>query len=91
MAATGNIVVFTGIIPVAKDEDGLAAILGHGLFLAIGLVPFSANQRHRDCPCGSAAQCGEVFIYEGLACICNSFGGLRGRCRNCEASHNILP
>jgi Zn-dependent protease with chaperone function len=27
---TGNIVVFTGIIPVAKDEDGLAAILGHG-------------------------------------------------------------
>jgi len=29
MAAFGNIVVFTGIIPVAKDEDGLAAILGH--------------------------------------------------------------
>ena len=29
--AIGNIVVFTGIIPVAKDEDGLAAILGHGL------------------------------------------------------------
>jgi len=28
--ASGNIVVFTGIIPVAKDEDGLAAILGHG-------------------------------------------------------------
>jgi len=24
--------VFTGIIPVAKDEDGLAAILGHGQF-----------------------------------------------------------
>jgi len=29
--APGNIVVFTGIIPVAKDEDGLAAVLGHGL------------------------------------------------------------
>jgi len=29
MASFGNIVVFTGIIPVAKDEDGLAAILGH--------------------------------------------------------------
>ncbi|KAF9650414.1 hypothetical protein BDM02DRAFT_1433520 [Thelephora ganbajun] len=29
MASFGNIVVFTGIIPVAKDGDGLAAILGH--------------------------------------------------------------
>ncbi|KAF9782487.1 hypothetical protein BJ322DRAFT_1111347 [Thelephora terrestris] len=29
MASFGNIVVFTGIIPVARDEDGLAAILGH--------------------------------------------------------------
>jgi len=29
MASFGNIVVFTGIIPVAQDEDGLAAILGH--------------------------------------------------------------
>lgn len=28
----GNIVVFTGILPVAKDEQGLAAILGHGMF-----------------------------------------------------------
>lgn len=28
--STGNIVVFTGILPVAKDEQGLAAILGHG-------------------------------------------------------------
>ncbi|KAI0289061.1 peptidase family M48-domain-containing protein [Russula brevipes] len=29
MAAPGTIVVFTGILPVAKDEQGLAAILGH--------------------------------------------------------------
>jgi len=27
---TGNIVVFTGILPICKDEDGLAAVLGHG-------------------------------------------------------------
>lgn len=26
----GTIVVFTGILPVARDEQGLAAILGHG-------------------------------------------------------------
>ena len=26
----GDIVVFTGILPVAKDEHGLAGILGHG-------------------------------------------------------------
>jgi len=25
----GNIIVFTGILPIAKDEQGLAAILGH--------------------------------------------------------------
>jgi len=29
MAAPGTIVVFTGILPVARDEQGLAAILGH--------------------------------------------------------------
>ena len=28
----GTVVVFTGILPVAKDEQGLAAILGHGMF-----------------------------------------------------------
>ncbi|KAI0295074.1 hypothetical protein B0F90DRAFT_1213239 [Multifurca ochricompacta] len=33
MAAPGTIVVFTGILPVAKDEQGLAAILGHGEFI----------------------------------------------------------
>lgn len=29
-ASYGNVVVFTGILPVAKDEQGLAAVLGHG-------------------------------------------------------------
>ncbi|KAI0919900.1 hypothetical protein AcW1_002967 [Taiwanofungus camphoratus] len=29
MASYGNIIVFTGILPVAKDEQGLAAVLGH--------------------------------------------------------------
>ncbi|OSX62976.1 hypothetical protein POSPLADRAFT_1181049 [Postia placenta MAD-698-R-SB12] len=28
-ASYGNIVVFTGILPAAKDEQGLAAVLGH--------------------------------------------------------------
>ncbi|TFK87113.1 hypothetical protein K466DRAFT_646059 [Polyporus arcularius HHB13444] len=35
MAAYGNIVVFTGILPVAKDENGLAAILGHEIGHAV--------------------------------------------------------
>ncbi len=34
----GNIVVFTGILPVAKDEQGLAAVLGHGMLLIIVAV-----------------------------------------------------
>lgn len=29
-ASYGNVLVFTGILPVAKDEEGLAAVLGHG-------------------------------------------------------------
>ncbi|KAI0343179.1 hypothetical protein BDW22DRAFT_1428602 [Trametopsis cervina] len=40
LAAFGNIVVFTGILPVAKDEQGLAAILGH----EIGHVVARHNQ-----------------------------------------------
>ena len=28
----GNIVVFTGILPICKDEEGLAAVLGHGTY-----------------------------------------------------------
>ena len=32
LSAPGTVVVFTGILPVAKDEQGLAAILGHGMF-----------------------------------------------------------
>lgn len=26
----GTVIVFTGILPIAKDEEGLAAIIGHG-------------------------------------------------------------
>ncbi|KAF9228591.1 hypothetical protein BS17DRAFT_772208 [Gyrodon lividus] len=29
LATFGNIVVFTGILPICKDEQGLAAVLGH--------------------------------------------------------------
>ncbi|KAH6879680.1 peptidase M48 family protein [Coprinopsis sp. MPI-PUGE-AT-0042] len=29
MAAPGVVVVFTGILPICKDEEGLAAVLGH--------------------------------------------------------------
>ncbi|KAI0739501.1 peptidase family M48-domain-containing protein [Daedaleopsis nitida] len=35
MASYGSIVVFTGILPVAKDENGLAAILGHEIGHAV--------------------------------------------------------
>jgi len=28
-ASYGNIIVYTGILPIAKDQDGLAAVLGH--------------------------------------------------------------
>jgi Zn-dependent protease with chaperone function len=38
-------VVFTGIIPVARDEDGLAAILGHGLCFWFCLTPLEAKPR----------------------------------------------
>jgi hypothetical protein len=30
MFLLGTVVVFTGILPICKDENGLAAVLGHG-------------------------------------------------------------
>ena len=27
-----NIIVFTGILPICRDENGLAAVLGHGMY-----------------------------------------------------------
>ena len=29
-----NIIVFTGILPICRDENGLAAVLGHGMYSA---------------------------------------------------------
>ncbi|KAI0721774.1 peptidase family M48-domain-containing protein [Fomitopsis betulina] len=34
-ATFGDIIVFTGILPVAKDEEGLAAVLGHEIGHAV--------------------------------------------------------
>jgi Zn-dependent protease with chaperone function len=48
LSPSGTVVVFTGILPVAKDEQGLAAILGHGMFHcshAILNVPLSRLKR----------------------------------------------
>lgn len=39
MCWKGNVVVFTGILPICRDEDGLAAVLGHGSFHFLSL-PF---------------------------------------------------
>jgi predicted Zn-dependent protease len=35
--AGGNVVVFTGILPICEDDEGLAAVIGHG-------TPFSTSQ-----------------------------------------------
>lgn len=35
MASFGTVIVFTGILPMAKDEEGLAAILGHEIGHAV--------------------------------------------------------
>lgn len=39
----GDIIVFTGILPVAKDEEGLAAVLGHGMSPHAFTVHFLLN------------------------------------------------
>ncbi|KAI6043130.1 peptidase family M48-domain-containing protein [Pisolithus marmoratus] len=42
MATFGNIVVFTGILPICKDEQGLASVLGH----EIGHLPRHPQERY---------------------------------------------
>ena len=83
--------VFTGIIPVAKDEDGLAAILGHGLSSMFGAVWLCADLWCRDCACRSTAQCGEILVYESPLRVCYPLGSVRSRRWNREAFDNIPP
>jgi hypothetical protein len=45
-ASFGNIIVFTGILPVAKDEDGLASVLSHGT----PAVPPATARAHTPAP-----------------------------------------
>lgn len=71
--------VFTGIIPVAKDEDGLAAILGHGLYFTFGTARLNANPQSRDRTRRSTAQCGKVLIYESAPRVCHPLGSVRSR------------
>lgn len=59
---TGDIIVFTGIILVAKNEDDLAAILGHGLLSGFGATLHDATLRNNDCTRCSAAQCGDTRL-----------------------------
>lgn len=66
----GHIFVFTGILPVAKDADGLAVILGHGEWrgrgAAAGWAEADGGLRVcRDCASGGEAQCGAVLVHEG--------------------------
>jgi len=86
---SGNIVVFTGIIPVAKDEDGLAAILGHGSSSRFGVARLNTKLRYRDRTCRSTAQCGEIFIYESPPSNCHPVGSVGSRLRNRQAPDNI--
>lgn len=37
----GTVIVFTGILPIAKSEEGLAAIIGHGEHSPTPLVYFA--------------------------------------------------
>ncbi|KAH8105371.1 peptidase family M48-domain-containing protein [Cristinia sonorae] len=60
MASYGNVIVFTGILPVAKDEEGLAAILGH----EIGHVVARHNSERYS----------QTKIFIGLAYLLNILG-----------------
>ena len=35
----GNIVVFTGILPICRDEAGLAAVVAHGVYSPFATFP----------------------------------------------------
>jgi Zn-dependent protease with chaperone function len=83
-------VVFTGIIPVAKDEDGLAAILGHGLssrfgarsMLIRGTEIAHVVARH------NAERYSSMKVLLGFATLLEV---LRSRRRNREVFDNIPP
>ena len=83
--------VFTGIIPVAKDEDGLAAILGHGLSSRFDAGRPNANLWYRDCACRGTTQRGEIFVHESPHRVRHLLGTVGSRLRNCEALDNLPP
>ncbi len=64
----GKVAVFTGILPVAKDEDGLAVILGHETAHATlqhGNERMSQRRHSRGslaCPSALAPICGGAFL-----------------------------
>ncbi|KAG9318336.1 hypothetical protein JVU11DRAFT_424 [Chiua virens] len=42
--SSGTIVVFTGILPVCRDEQGLAAVIGHGTFARHASERYSSSK-----------------------------------------------
>jgi predicted Zn-dependent protease len=57
----GKVVVYTGILPVTKDEDGLAVVLGHEIAHAVAQ---HGNERMSQ---GLLAQLGGMALNEALA------------------------
>lgn len=45
MATPGTVVVFTGILPVCQNEEGLAAVLAHGKRVHL-IMHFMTNDPH---------------------------------------------
>ncbi|KDR71865.1 hypothetical protein GALMADRAFT_74786 [Galerina marginata CBS 339.88] len=46
MASPGVVVVFTGILPVCQDEEGLAAVLSHGNWICCSRLSYFPVARH---------------------------------------------